>query len=142
LHGSKVITRDELIARPWTGLARGRLVIVDDERIPAVVVTHGSAAGGCGCFDTAELSNAREQVPVELERLFRFIAKLAGIHDEVDHVIWIESQIGMLGCLQAASEESCNNQQDQRASYLDNDQSCSQTCASARDTAPALVQDG
>ena len=65
-HRSEVVTGDELKLRSGAGLARWGLVAIDDERVAVVVVTHGGTAGCCGCLNTTELSDAGEQVAVEL----------------------------------------------------------------------------
>ena len=141
-HRSQIIAGDQFKLRPGTRFARGRLVSVDDQRVPISVIAHGGAAGRGRRLYAAELFYAQEQVAIELEGLLRLIAELTWVHVEVHNVMGVESQIGTLRRLQAAGEKPGNDQQDQRAAYLNDHQSGSQTGTAADDTASSLVQNG
>ena len=139
----EIFGRDHVVARAERGGIGGRGAAIDDQRIAAVAqVAQRHGAGVAYRFNAGDLMQARVDAVGEVAGLRSGHPDLVGIGGEVEHVIRLEAKVHGLHGGEAAHEESCDHQQNERAGDLQGDQAVAEPVAAARDAAAAFVKDG
>src|SRR6202795_4954687 len=106
------------------GLTGGQasLAFVPERVASRAVIAHGDGVSECGGLDARQSANTAAELAIKIRAALFVEAQFLHIHGEIQNVLGLEAEVRLFRVLQAAQEEACHDEHNERAVRLRDDQ--------------------